>query len=117
MGLRAVLGDVTLPSAARGTGTFVSGPVANAGMAADVLVTVHVTAASGTGPTLNTSVEESVDGVTWTAVPGSSTATLAAAGNALSACTLTKSFVRTTSVVAGTTPSFTFRVLMLIVPE
>ena len=117
MGLRPVVGDVALPSAARAAGTFVSGPVANAGMAADVLISVHATAASGT-PTLNCSIEESADGVTsWTAVTGSSTAQLTAAGNAMASCAVSKNFVRVTSVVAGGTPNMTYRVLMLVVPE
>lgn len=116
MGLRPVLGDVALPLAARGAGTYTSGPVAGAGMAADVLLTVHVTAVSGT-PTLNCSLEESSDGVSWSAVPGSATAQLTAAGNAVAAAAITKNYVRATSTVAGTTPSVTYRVVLLIVPE
>lgn len=116
VGLRPVLGDVALPSAARAAGTFVGSSVANAGMAADVVMTVHVSAVTGT-PTLNCSLEESNDGSSWTAVPGSSTAQLTAAGNALSAATLTKQYVRPTSTVAGTTPNVTYRIVLLIVPE
>ncbi|MER5622498.1 hypothetical protein ABT061_15785 [Streptosporangium sp. NPDC002544] len=116
MGLRNVLGDVALPGAARTAGTYTSGPVANAGMAADVLLMVHVTAVSGT-PTLNCSLEESADGSSWSAVPGSSTAQLTAAGNAVAVAAITKSYVRVTSTVAGTTPSVTYRATLLIVPE
>ncbi len=116
VGLRNVFGDVALPSAARGAGTFTGGPVANAGVASDVIVSVHCSAASGT-PTLNCSLEESADGTTWTAVPGSSTAQLTAAGNAMASAAVTKNYVRATSVVAGTTPSMTYRILLLIVPE
>lgn len=115
MGLRPLLGDVALPSAARGAGTFTSGPVANAGVATDVLMLVHVSATSGT-PTLNASLEESADGSSWTAVPGSSIAQLTAAGNAVAAAAVTKNFVRVTSTVAGTTPSVTFRATLLVVP-
>lgn len=107
---------MALPSAARVAGTFTSGPAANAGMAADVLLMVHVTAASGT-PTLNCSLEESADGSSWSAVPGSATAQLTAAGNAVAAATITKNFVRVTSTVAGTTPSVTYRATLLVVPE
>lgn len=116
MGLRAVLGDAALPSAARAAGTYTSGPAANAGMAADVLLMVHVTAVTGT-PTLNCSIEESADGASWSAVPGSSTAQLTAAGNAVAAATITKNFVRVTSTVAGTTPNVTYRAALLVVPE
>lgn len=116
MGLRPVLGDVALPSAARAAGTYTSGPAATAGMAADVLLMVHVTAVSGT-PTLNCSLEESADGSSWSAVTGSSTAQLTAAGNVIAAAAITKNYVRVTATVAGTTPSVTFRAALLIVPE
>lgn len=108
MGLTPVHGKPVLPSAARGTGTFTSGPAANAGQATDVLLAVHCTAASGTGPTLDASLEESADGAAWTAVPGSSITQLTAAGNRLAAATITKNYVRVTSAVGGTTPSFTY---------
>lgn len=116
MGLRPVLADVALPSAARGAGTFTSGPVANAGQATDVLLSVHATTSSGT-PTLDASLEESADGTSWTAVPGSSITQLTAAGNRVAAANISKNFVRVTSTVAGTTPSVTYRVVLMIVPN
>ncbi|MDF5755816.1 hypothetical protein [Spongiactinospora sp. TRM90649] len=116
MGLRPVFGDTVLSSAARGAGTHVSGPAAAAGMAADVLLMVHVTAVSGT-PTLNCSLEQSADGSSWSAVPGSSTTQLTAAGNAVAAAGVTANFVRITATVAGTTPSVTFKAALLVVPE
>lgn len=116
MSLRPVLGDVALPSTARAAGTYTSGPAAAAGQATDVLLMVHVTAVSGT-PTLNCSLEESADGSSWTAVAGSSTAQLSAAGNAVAVATITKNYVRVTATVAGTTPSVTFRATLLIVPD
>src|SRR4051812_31143163 len=103
MGLRQVFGDVSLPSAARGAGTYTGSPVANAGVASDVLMSVHCTASSGT-PTLNCSLEESADGTTWTAVPGSAITQLTAAGNQMASAAVTKNYVRPTSTVAGTTP-------------
>lgn len=108
MGLTPVHANAVLPSAARAAGTFTSGPAANAGQATDVLLAVHCTAASGTTPTLDASLEESADGTSWTAVTGSSITQLTAAGNALAAATITKNFVRVTSTVDGTTPSFTY---------
>ena len=116
MGLRPVLGDVALPSAARAAGTYTSGPAAAAGQATDVVLMIHVTATSGT-PTLNCSLEASADGSSWSAVAGSSTAQLTAAGNAVAAATVTKNYVRATTTVAGTTPSVTFRATLLIVPD
>lgn len=117
MGLRNALADVALPSAARGAGTYTSGPVAAAGVAADVLMSVHCTAASGTGPTLDASLEESADGATWTAVTGSAITQLGAAGNRVAAAGITKNYVRVTSTVGGTTPSFSYRVALWIRPE
>jgi len=114
MGLRATRGDVALPLAARGAGTFTSGPIANAGEAGDVVLLVHCTAATGTTPTLNVSLEESTDAATWTAVTGSGAAQLTAAGNAVANASPTKPFVRVSAVVAGTTPTVTFRAAVLI---
>jgi hypothetical protein len=116
MGLRPLLGDVALPSAARGAGTYTSGPVANAGMATDVLLTVHATASSGT-PTLDVSLEESADGTTWTAITGSAITQLTAAGNKVAAANISKNLVRVTSTVGGTTPSVTYRAVLMILPN
>lgn len=117
MGLRNAMGDLALSSAARGSGTHTSGPVTNAGVAADVVVLVHCTAASGTGPTLDVSLEESADGSTWTAVTGSAATQLTAAGNRTSTARVSKNYVRVTSTVAGTTPSFTYSVAVLVISE
>lgn len=115
-GLQIVEGDTVISSAARGTGTVTSGAIASSGLAGDVILAIHCSAASGTGPTLNASLEESADGAgSWTAIPGSSVAQLAAAGNALAYATATKPYVRVTSTVAGTTPSFTYKAVVLIV--
>jgi hypothetical protein len=114
MGLRMASGDEALPSAARAAGTHTSGPIAPAGVATDVLLMVHVSATSGT-PTLNASLEESADGSSWSAVPGSAISQLTAAGNAMSNAAVTKNFVRVTSTVAGTTPSVTYRASVLVV--
>jgi len=116
VGLRNVQADVALPSAARGAGTFTSGPVAAAGGAADVVLAVHCTAATGT-PTLDASLEESADGSSWTAVPGSAITQLTAAGNRVAYAAVTKNYVRVTSTVAGTTPSATYRASVWIRPE
>lgn len=117
MSLRQVNMDEALPSAARAAGTFTSGALAVPGAAVHVLVGVHCTAASGTGPTLNTSLQQSNDGTTWTTVTGSGTAQLTAAGNALAMAFITDDYVRTTSTVAGTTPSFTFSIAVALASE
>lgn len=117
MGLRNVQADVALPTAQRAGGTYTSGPVAAAGGAADVLLTVHCTAATGTTPTLDASLEESADGSSWTAVAGSAITQLTAAGNRVIYAAVTKNYVRVTSTVAGTTPSVTYRAAVWIRPE
>lgn len=116
MGLRKAFAELALPSAARGAGTYVSGPLAAAGVAADVLLAVHATASSGT-PTLDVSLEESADGSSWTAVTGSGITQLTGAGNRVAAAAITKNYVRVTSTVAGTTPSVTYRVALWIRSE
>lgn len=118
MGQRMALGDQALVLTAAAAGTYTSGPVANSGAASDVIVMVHVTAATGTGPTLVCSLEESATGEGgWTAVPGSATASLGAAGNAMSNARATKSYVRVTATVGGTGPAVTGRVSALVFPE
>lgn len=115
MGLRLLQGDAALASAARGSGTVQSGPIAAGGVAGDVLLAVHCTAASGTTPTLNVSLEESADGASgWTAVTGGSVTQLTAAGNAMAYASPSKSYVRVTATVAGTTPSFTFKAVAIL---
>lgn len=110
MGLKPVLADAALPSAARADGTHVSGPVAAAGVAAEVVMTVHCTAVSGTSPTLDCSLEQSADGESWSAITGSSATQLTAAGAAVAAAAVTANYVRVTSTVGGTTPSVTYSV-------
>lgn len=87
-----------------------------AGGAADVLLSIHVTAVTGS-PTLDASLEESADGTSWSAVPGSSVAQLTAVGNRLAYAAVTKNYVRVTSTVAGTTPNVTYRAAVWIRPE
>lgn len=113
-GLRPVFGTTTeINISAGGAATNVSGPIANTGVAAHVVLLVHVSATSGT-PTLNASLEESNDNVTYTAVAGSSIAQLTAAGNAVANAIVTKPYVRITSAVAGTTPSVTYKASALV---
>lgn len=116
VGLRSVLGDVALPSAARAAGVYTGGPVANAGLAADVVLLVHVTATAGTA-TLACAVEESADGLAWSPVPGSNTPTLVGPGNATANAQITKNYARVTATVAGTSPSVTFRAFLMVIPE
>ncbi|MFF0295554.1 hypothetical protein ACFYST_06085 [Kitasatospora sp. NPDC004614] len=117
MSVRPVLGEVALPSAARGSGTVTAGPVAAAGQATVALLAVHCTAASGTTPTLDVSLEESADGSSWSAITGSAVTQITAAGNRLATALVTKNYVRVTGTVAGTTPSFTYSASLLFLPN
>lgn len=116
MTLSPVLGSVALASAARGSGTFTSGPVANAGLSGHVVVLVHCTAATGTTPTLDVSLESSDDGASWSAVTGSAATQLTAAGNRVIGVSAPKKLLRVTSTVGGTSPSVTYSVAVLALP-
>lgn len=116
MSLAPVLGDVALPVAARGSGTFTSGPVANAGLSGHVVGFVHCTAATGTSPTLDVSLEESDDGESWSAVTGSAAPQLTAEGHRVIGASASKKLIRVTSTVGGTTPSVTYSVAVLALP-
>lgn len=115
-GMQEATGDTALTFTAQGAATVTSGPVAGAGAAAYVLVMVHVSAIGGT-PTLNTSLEESSDNSSWSAVTGSATAQLSATGNAVAFAKPTKNYVRVTCTVAGGTPSVTGTVAVLAFAE
>ncbi len=113
-GLQNARGDLALTLTAQGAGTVTSGPVAAAGEAAFVMVGVNVSATSGT-PTLNGALEESDNGTSgWTTVPGSAFAQLAAAGNTVAFARPSKNYVRVTTTVAGTTPSVTASVGVVV---
>jgi hypothetical protein len=110
MSLKPVMGDVALVSAARGAGTYASGPIAPADQAGWVTMSVHASASSGT-PTLDASLEQSADGSSsWTAITGSSITQLTAAGNRVAVAKVTSNYVRATSTVAGTSPNVTYEI-------
>jgi hypothetical protein len=117
MGLRNVLGDVALTGTAASAGAS-SGPIANSGMATDIVALIHVTAATGTTPTLAVALEQSDDNSSYTAITGGGTsANLTAAGNAVINARATKPYVRVTSTIGGTTPAITYRVAVLVIPD
>ncbi|MGH3985876.1 MAG: hypothetical protein ACRDTZ_00980 [Pseudonocardiaceae bacterium] len=118
MALKAILGDVVLPSAARGSGTHASGPIANSGATSNVVVLVHCTAVSGTSPTLNVVLQSSNDGSSWSSVASSATTQLTAAGNAMSNALVDDDYIQVLATVGGTdTPTATCRVAVLVIPS
>lgn len=99
--------DVAIESASAKTITGVSAGVeiADRGVARLLL---NVTAASGTTPTLNVTMQTSSDNATWRSL-GTFAQKTAAGSERLSFNGLDK-FVRASWVIAGTTPSFTFSI-------
>lgn len=69
-----------------------------------------VTAASGTTPTLDVVVEDTLDGTNWNAI-GTFTQATAATAQAVDIAGMFTDQVRVRWTVTGTTPSFTFSVL------
>ena len=82
-----------------------NGNVAEPGDRGVARLTLNITAASGTSPTLNVTVQTSHDGVTWRSAGSFTQAT----GVSVQRATFNiDRFVRATWTVGGTTPSFTF---------
>lgn len=98
-----------LPSAAR-TASGSSTPVTDQGDENTLRVQLNVTAASGTTPTLNVVIEDSLDGSNWNTIGTFAQRT----GPGREVVNITAPFtnrVRVSWTVGGTTPSFTFDVL------
>lgn len=118
MSLKPILGNVVLPSAARGAGTHASGPITNPGGTSNVVALVHCTAVSGTSPTLDVVLQTSPDGSTWTSVASSATTQLTAAGNAMSNALVDDDYIQVLATVGGSaTPTATCRVAVLVIPS
>jgi hypothetical protein len=114
-GLSYARGDIALVLTAAGAGTVTSGSLANAGEASVVLAAVHLTALTGTTPTVTLSLEQSANGSSgWTAIPGASAAQLTAAGSATVTAVATANYVRASVVIGGTTPAATGAVPIIV---
>ncbi len=97
------------PSAARTTSGN-SAPLTGYGPADTLIAELNVTAASGTGPTLDVVIEDTIDGTNW--YPIGTFAQRTAAGREV--LRLTQPFtdqLRVRWTIGGTTPSFTFSVI------
>lgn len=103
----------TAPVAIVPAGTVVTANGASAahtlGASRRVSLLLDVTAASGTTPTLDVTVEWSHDGTTWVAA-GDAFAQVTGTGAALLVADVKAPRVRLAYTVAGTTPSFTLGV-------
>lgn len=96
-----------LASAARTTST--NGGSMTVPVGRELIVTLDVTAASGTTPTLDVKLQHSPDGAQWTDL-GTSFAQKTAVGAEAKVFTGVHGYIRTVSTIGGTTPSFTYSV-------
>ena len=101
--------ETVVASGARTTSSD-SGALTGYGAAATLRAQLNVTAASGTTPTLDVVIEDSVDsGATWNSL-GSFTQKTVAAREVINVTIPFGDVIRVRWTVGGTTPSFTFAV-------
>lgn len=105
----AYVEDTLVAPAAR-TATGNSGVLTGYAPASSLRVQLNVTAASGTTPTLNVLVEDSLDGANWNTI-GTFAQKTAASREVLNVTTPFANQIRVSWTIAGTTPSFTFAVV------
>lgn len=105
---RYIGGDaVTLQASVTKTANFVSSAV-DLGSAVQVRLSLNVTVATGTTPSMTVTVEHSPDNSTWTSLGAFTAATaVSAQSKVLSGV---HRYVRANAAVTGTTPSFTYSV-------
>ena len=101
-------GDAVTPVASAARTTSSNSGALDASGIRTVSLLLDVTAASGTTPTLNVSVEESDDGTTWRSVGAFAQKT--AVSNERKSFAIAGDYYRVVWTVGGTTPSFTFSV-------
>lgn len=100
-----------VPSAARTT-TGASEVSSGYGDSATLRAQLQVTAVAGTGPTLNVLIEDTVDGTNWNTI--GTFAQQAAAGREVINVTIPfADRIRVSWSIGGTTPSFTFNVIVV----
>lgn len=113
MSLTLASGDVAFSGSLTATATSATYHLPG-GVNNSLFVGVHVSAVSGTSPTLAVKLQDSADGVTFADVTGAATAAnLTAAGNATFFGRSAKPYVRLVATVGGTTPNFTASVVLL----
>lgn len=101
--------ETVVTSAAR-TATGNSGPLTSYGIAKTLRAQLNITAASGTTPTLDAVIQDSLDGgTTWNTI-GTFAQKTASAREIINITTPFANTLRVLWTIAGTTPSFTFTV-------
>lgn len=104
----ATKGIVTfLPSASR-TSSGNSGNGVYSGENSEAIVYLDITAASGTTPTLNVVIQDTIDGTNWDTV--SSFTQASSTGREVKRISNFSRYMRISYTVGGTTPNFTFSV-------
>lgn len=98
--------ETLVPSAAR-TASGDSGKLNGWGSAKTIRAQLEVTAASGTSPTLDVVIEDTLDGVNWNDV-GSFTQKTAAGRQVIDITVPFSETLRIRWTIGGTSPSFTF---------
>lgn len=99
----------TLAASAARTAPGATGALTGYGGASTLRVQLNVTAASGTAPTLDVIIQDSVDGTNWNTI-GTFTQKVAAAREVINITTPFADTIRVNWAIAGTGPSFTFDV-------
>ena len=102
--------DVIVASAVRTTSDN-SGSLDGYGAATTLRAQLDVTAGSGTSPTLDVVIEDSLDGSNWNTL-GSFTQATGSAREVINVTTPFGPYLRASWTIGGTTPSFTFSVTL-----
>ncbi len=100
----------TLVASAARTASGDTGTLTGWGTATNIRAQLDVTAASGTSPTLNAVIEDTLDGSNWNTV-GTFAQRTAAGREVINITTPFSDRLRVRWTVGGTTPSFTFSVV------
>lgn len=113
-GFQFARGDVVMDLVAASASAN-SGAISSPQEGGPVLFAAHVTAATGTTPTLDVSLEQSANGSSgWAAVPGSALTQITAAGHRVGFAAPTQSYVRVVATIGGTTPAITGRIAVIV---
>lgn len=105
--------ETVVPGAARSAATGNSGTLTEYGAANTIRAQLDVTAASGTTPTLNVLIEDTLDGTNWNTV-GTFAQKTAAGREVINITTPFSDTLRVSWSIGGTTPSFTFSVRWVV---
>lgn len=109
MALRDRAATETLVASAARTASGDSGGLTGYFSAESLRVQLNVTAASGTSPTLDVVIEDTLDGTNWNVI-GTFTQRTAVGRQVIDITALFADQIRVRWTVGGTTPSFTFDV-------